>query len=445
MRTKRDTLASNRWAASSVYVLFSLGLVGCTDSGGASKKSTSFSTSDGWQHIDSAMLQRDLMSFTDRFCSAMSDAYDRLAESAKTSHLRNLAQDSKALNALGVLTNAVDDNAIVGFMDTLIVVRLIRQSSEDPWFTEAFGEDAAKASTVLKAQEQDIWKMAARYFTPKQLAELVESTDRWRREHPDQRYVAMVRLSDFSEARVGSSAGGAKGLSSVFGLQFLDPMSGLDPAVREVERSRETVERVFFYLQRMPMLLSWQAESSYRKMLSAPEVQQVVESTAKFSASTTRFTDSTHSVADSIARFPAFVTEERRRTVDQLSQKLTEQRDAAVRQVAASAAIEREALIRQVAASAANEREALIRQATTQISTERELAINQFQSAIQRQRQGLVSDAESATRRSIDHFFWLGTLVVVTAIVVTTVAASIYRGAFARSSRSEESAHTLSK
>ena len=42
---------------------------------------------------------------------------------------------------------------------------------------------------------------------------------------------------------------------SVFSLFQVDPLSGLDPAVREIAQTRLFAERALFVAQKMPMLL----------------------------------------------------------------------------------------------------------------------------------------------------------------------------------------------
>ena len=59
-------------------------------------------------------------------------------------------------------------------------------------------------------------------------------------------------------------------------LLFGDPTAHLDPAVREIALSRATSERMFFYLQRLPLLLFLQAESFYQNLLNASQYERVL-------------------------------------------------------------------------------------------------------------------------------------------------------------------------
>ena len=186
--------------------------------------------------------------------------------------------------------------------------------------------------------------------------------------------------------------------------------------MREVARSREMAERMFFYAQRVPLVVAWQIEASYLEMLSAPQVEAFVGNTSKFSASTASF-------ADSVGRFPQFLTEERKQMIDQLAKSVGDERETAIKQLAESVTAERESLLHD---------------ATTQLSKEREATIEQMQSTIQTQRQGLISDMESASQRLMDRLFWLEMTVIAVAIGLTTIAVLIYRAIAGRSSAADK-------
>jgi hypothetical protein len=408
-------------------VVFSgIAIAGCAADRGSANGPAAFAADAQWQRINPGMLQQDLMSFSDRFGTATADAYDLLADSATSYEAKRMAMGRKTGTLMAAVNNAVNENPIVGLMDMLVLVTLVRQSSEDLWFTNMFGDDAAKTVAVLRAQENDVWSVASRYFTPSQLAELRAAIDRWRRDNPDQRYVAMVRLSDFPGAR-SSSGTGSKTPGSIFGLLFMDPFSSLDPAVREVERSRETVERMFYYMRRMPWMVSWETEAMSNRALGAPPIRRFLEDTSRFTAATTRFADAAHEVPDSINKFPQFLTEERQRAVEQLSQKVAEQRDAAVRQATQAVAAERDAAIRQLNDAVTVQRDAAMRQVAGALAAERDASLAGVNTLVQSQRERLALDVDAATTRLVNRLFWAQIEVVVTAVVLTTIALLAYR------------------
>jgi hypothetical protein len=88
-------------------------------------------------------------------------------------------------------------------------------------------------------------------------------------------------------------------------------MSGLDPAVREVTRTRLFAERALFAAQRMPDLLRWQTE-----LLSAQLLRQQQITTALQSAE--RLSHAAESVSQTAASLPDSISNERRAILDAL-------------------------------------------------------------------------------------------------------------------------------
>jgi hypothetical protein len=97
-------------------------------------------------------------------------------------------------------------------------------------------------------------------------------------------------------------------------------------------------ERSAYYLQRMPTLLSWQAELLSYQLATAPEVSQAL-------AQAERLTKSTEAFA---------------KTADQLPSLVNEQREAAIKQVFDGLATERTNLLASLAADDLKLRETLV-------------------------------------------------------------------------------------
>src|SRR5687767_119209 len=129
-----------------------------------------------------------------------------LAGKTPRADLKRLILERKLVSVASAYMNAGEPNAIVGLLDMLVMTRLLREVSEEAWFAEMFSEHAPGIVIKLRVQEQDIWTLALRYVTEAQLEELRDVIDKWRQAHPGERYVSMVRVSDFPQAQ--SSAGG---------------------------------------------------------------------------------------------------------------------------------------------------------------------------------------------------------------------------------------------
>lgn len=322
------------------------------------------------QQTSLRQAQSENMSFADRYMTAMADVYDRAQRSAKTPQARLMAQRCKILAGIDAMSSAVDLNPIVGLMDMAVMVTINRELIEEPWATELFGaESVAVILSALKLQEADIWSVASSYLTADQISELHQLAKRWRVTHPDQQYVSNARLTDFPEARSGPGSGGGAPLAgSVFSLLTLNPFSGLKPAVREVEESRILAERMFFYLQHMPVLVSWQADSLYDQMLMQPQMQKlftdtstVASSTSRFADATSQFANETGRFADTVEKFREQLPQQQSTLVEQMNELIARQRDAALKEATAQVSIERDATIQQLNTSISTQQDAMTR------------------------------------------------------------------------------------
>jgi hypothetical protein len=414
-------------------VWIGLTLAGCAAGGGSSKqgskapsgKSNAFAASSQWRSADPRVLQRDVMNFADRFAGNMADSYDQLAANSTTPEAKNAALERKIGNVSAAYINASAPNPTVGLIDMIVTVTLLRQASQEQWFIKLYGvTEAGNVAAVLEDQEADIWNVGSRYLTENQLVELRGAIDRWHRDHPEHRFVSTVRLADFPEAK-SPPPPNAKGPTSIFSLLFLDPLANLDPAVREVVRTRESAERMFFYAQRTPKLLSWESESLTGRVLELPPVQQFVTSIARFG----EFADSTRSLADTLKSLPQTIATERERAVESIAKNFATERDAALRETGKLLATERDAAIKQLSQAVAVERVEILRATTQAIASEREAVVGAWNQSLQSQRQALVTDVDTLSSRAAIRITVLAGVVVALTILLSVLAVLIVRRA----------------
>ena len=76
---------------------------------------------------------------------------------------------------------------------------------------------------------------------------------------------------------------------NLFGLIGLDPLAGLDPAVRQIEQTRLLAERMIYYMQRVPYVVSLQVDRMTSDLLYRPEVRELLADTDRVSLSVERF------------------------------------------------------------------------------------------------------------------------------------------------------------
>lgn len=287
-----------------------------------------------------AAVQSEVMSYTDTLIGAVSEAWDQVAAQGRAesdaaglagsnedhgSRLRRASLAIKLATVQAAVSIGSSPNPSVGLADMITMVTLERMVLESPKSAELYGDEtAAKLVTVYKEQEDKAWRIAAKAMTQDQQDELKDLIAGWRQEHPDATYVSNVRLEDFAARRQQTFVKSNKSSpGSLLALLDLDPLAGLDPAEREVEKSRLLAERLFFYASRSPQLVKWQVESLYQDFLRTPEAKKAV-------ASMEGATDAATRVSKQIEDLPKNVAAERSAAVDQVFAKLAEERHAAL-------------------------------------------------------------------------------------------------------------------
>ena len=370
-----------------------------------------------------AAIQSAAVEFSGRFITSMADVYDRVYESAASPEAALLARRAKLQAAHGVLAAATDPNPVAALMDVAVLVTLIHETSKDAWVGEIFAaESVAMMERVLARHDEEVWSLVARYLSPEQVAELREVIAAWRKANPDQRYVSGIRLAQLPQPARSTSVGGAIA-QSIFSIIRIDPFTGLDPAIREVEESRALAERIFFYARNLPLIASWQAEVTVLQLMVTPQVRLVLESTDRISRSTTGFVEATDKFATAssdtaatIERFREQLPVQQATLIEQLNQLVATQRADAIKQAFEEIAVQRDAAILETSEQVALRSEALLKQAAEKVAIERDAAICQLESTITTQQTLLGQTATRLSQEAIDHLYHRAMTVVLVAV-----------------------------
>lgn len=232
--------------------------------------------------ITAYALQQELMRFADDYSSMTGEVADGLAAKAKTPKDRVRPLAIKVSQANAAISIASSPNPLAGIMDMTVLVSLMHSSFEDYLVPKVYGADAKGVIEKYEKAEAQIWELAAQVMDAKQLDELKQSIDQWRKENPEQHYVSFVRLQNLRKAKA-SKDNDSQTYGSIFSLLYLDPFAGLDPAAREMEMSRHTAERAMYQFQRMPRMLDWQLSLVLSKFLALSEIQDLLASSDRFS------------------------------------------------------------------------------------------------------------------------------------------------------------------
>jgi hypothetical protein len=290
---------------------------------------------------------------------------------------------------------------------------------------------------IASRAEKEVWARGAKMLTRKQLDELSSLIERWRRDHPAQYYVSHVRLADIAAAQqLTRGSPELKLPSSVFGLLYLDPLSGLDPVAAELHGYRALTERMMFLAQRMPLVFGAQVERATLAATSTPEMLRVVAAVEKFNGGVERFTNHTERFTDVTARFTDVAAG--------YPKHLSAERAAAIEQASAAVAAERAAAIEQAASAVAAERKAILADLDAQDSRLRRITddvkgvlarADQAGVSINAATTQTVSAAEQSTRRTLDRAFWLMLTLILVLLVGIPASAIVHRRTALKESR----------
>jgi hypothetical protein len=130
--------------------------------------------------------------------------------------------------------------------------------------------------------------------------------------------VAFIHFLDFAKQIGRPKPGEEARAGGLFAMLGIDPLSGLDPAIREIEQTRALAERTIYYMQRVPYVLNLQLERATSELLTRPEYRQILSDSNKISTSVERFS----LVA---AALPAQISAEREAMVNQIADRLVAQ------------------------------------------------------------------------------------------------------------------------
>jgi hypothetical protein len=95
---------------------------------------------------------------------------------------------------------------------------------------------------------------------------------------------------------------------------MLDPLSGLDPATRELAETRLFAERALFIARRMPTLLRWEMELFTVKTADLPQIQQLLAHSAQLATAAERF-------SQAAVQVPTMLSTEREQLITALKEQ----------------------------------------------------------------------------------------------------------------------------
>ena len=212
-------------------------------------------------------------------------------------------------------TIATGESPLACALDFVVLATLSRLVVEES-AAESGSLRAAELNKLYRDIEADAWDNAAKVLTPEQIEELRQIIVDWRLRNPDVRLVGFVRFSNFARAAGWTTGDGSSG--SLLSLIGIDPLEGLDPAVRQIEQSRLLAERAIFYMQRLPYLVDLQTQRIIAQAAVSPSVEGVL-------MNLNQATGAMESYAEFAGALPDAFAQEREELIRQLSGEFLEQ------------------------------------------------------------------------------------------------------------------------
>ena len=180
-------------------------------------------------------------------------------------------------------------NALTNLLDMIVLVTRSRMVVEAYWLPGVYGESARPFLDTCREVETQLWQIATPLLTADPQEELRQTIQTLHQQDSDPPIFLPIQALNFvtTVAKVGQKKRSEP--ASVFSLLKLDPLSGLDPATRELAETRLFAERALFIAQRMPDLLRWEMELFTVKTTEMPQLQQLVTNSTQLAAAVDRF------------------------------------------------------------------------------------------------------------------------------------------------------------
>jgi hypothetical protein len=256
-------------------------------------------------------LQLAVMRFADEYTARVADQVVAFQRGTDDPGERLAAQSWLVSQATAAFTIASGANAELNAIDMLVFATLSRMVIEDRWAGELYGRRADGLLAAHVALEDRIWSFSGEVLTPAQRDELRSSLETWHRENPLLRAVPFIGLDNFATA-TRRAAASTTSSSSVFSFLGIDPLSNLDPAVRELTQTRQVAERAIYYGQRAPKLISMEVQRLVFELAVMPESVRLLQDIGRFSASAEQ-------ASELAADLPELFAKERAATIEQLT------------------------------------------------------------------------------------------------------------------------------
>ncbi|MEO6847353.1 MAG: hypothetical protein ABI443_07490 [Chthoniobacterales bacterium] len=227
------------------------------------------------QNLPSAHVQREVMDFSDAYASAIRHFVDEYVRSEPDAAKRTDAQAWKVLFTSAAMTIAASPDAHTNLLDMVVFISVGKWGVNEYWASKIFGKDATKLRGIYAEMDREIWRQAAKVMTASQQQSLRRLISVWESSNPKSYEVSDVRLRNLEGLRPGEfdKDGSAKGI-----------LAGLRKALGRVDSSLLYGERVMFYMEHTPRILTQQTDLTLAQIAQAFPIATVNPDWSRLSA-----------------------------------------------------------------------------------------------------------------------------------------------------------------
>ena len=261
-------------------------------------------------------IQLSVMRFADEYTAWVTERVGVFQQSTDDPGERLAAQSWLVSQATSAFTIATGPNPELNAIDMLVFATLSRMVIEDRWVGELYGPRAEGLLVAHRGLEERAWNLAPMLLSEAQVIELRSGIETWHRKNPVVRAVPFIHFEDFVFA-TGATPTGTASSSSIFSFLGIDPLSNLDPAVRELAQTRQLAERAVYYGQRAPTLISMEAQRLAFELAMTPESAGLLKNVDRIGGAA-------QTAGNLAADLPRVLAEERSAAIEQLTGILDE-------------------------------------------------------------------------------------------------------------------------
>ena len=220
---------------------------------------------------DPVKLQERMLRFADEYETEMNLTLERLPRGEAPLDAKTILQLKWTLSS-AVIGMASGANPRASLLDLTAFATVTRMAVESHWLPRPFGESVKPVHQAALDGEARAWTLAAQILTAEEQERFRAGILAWFEAHPRPESIFAARSAGLAEEAV------LQGNASKDSGHFitLDPLSNLDPAVREITQARMLGERALFVADRLPRRALWQSELMAMSLLETPALKQVV-------------------------------------------------------------------------------------------------------------------------------------------------------------------------